>query len=126
MCHSSLLIALVVGSLCCSGMHMVVWIAASVCSVILPILSTIPDLQVLENAEINELAENVQHGTDGSIEETLCVKLKAKKQPQMQFFMHILKREMSHSNNKSFQEASQNASINVPHEKLKVTLLFTP
>ena len=44
----------------------------------------------------------------------------------MQFFMHILEREMSHSNNTSFQEASQNASINVPHEKLKVTLLFTP
>ena len=36
MCHSTLLIALDVGSLCCSGMHMVVWTAASVCSVILP------------------------------------------------------------------------------------------
>ena len=61
MCHSTLVTALVVGSLCCSGMHMVVWIAASVCSVILPISSTIPYLQVLENAEISELAEIVQH-----------------------------------------------------------------
>ena len=43
----------------------------------------------------------------------------------MQFFMHILEREMSHSNNTSFQEASQNASINVPHEKLKVTLVYS-
>ena len=32
----TLVIALVVGSLCCSGMHMMVWIAASVCSVIIP------------------------------------------------------------------------------------------
>ena len=34
--YSTLVIALVVGSLCCSSMHMVVWTAATVCSVILP------------------------------------------------------------------------------------------
>ena len=31
MSHSTLLIALVVGSLCCSGKHIVVWTAATVC-----------------------------------------------------------------------------------------------
>ena len=64
------------------------------------------------------------HGTDGSIEETLCVKLKAKKRPQTQFFTHILEREMSHANNRSFREASasQNASTNIPREKLEKRL----
>ena len=64
------------------------------------------------------------HGADGSIEETLCVRLKAKKQPQMQFFKHILEREMSHANNRSFREASasQNASANIPCEKLEKRL----
>ena len=64
------------------------------------------------------------HGTDGSIEETLCVKPKAKKRPQTQFFTHILQREMSHANNRSFREASasQNASTNIPREKLEKRL----
>ena len=64
------------------------------------------------------------HGNDGSIEETLCVKLKAKKRPQTQFFMHILQREMSHANNRSFLEASasHNASTNIPREKLQKSL----
>ena len=70
------------------------------------------------------------HGTDGSIKETLCVKLKAKKRPQTQFFTHILEREMSHANNRSFREASasQNASTNIPREKKtqKETLLLAP
>ena len=42
----------------------------------------------------------------------------------MQFFMHILEREMSHGNNRSFREASasENASANIPREKLKKRL----
>ena len=39
----------------------------------------------------------------------LCVKhklLKAKKWPQTHFFTHILEREMSHTNNRRFREAS--------------------
>ena len=68
------------------------------------------------------------HGTDGSIKETLCVKPKAKKWPQTQFFTHILEREMSHANNRSFREASasQDASANIPREKLEKRLLFVP
>ena len=44
----------------------------------------------------------------------------------MQFFKHILEREMSHANNRSFREASasQNASPNIPREKLEKRLLF--
>ena len=64
------------------------------------------------------------HGTDGSVKETLCVKIKAKKRPQTQFFTHILEREMSHASNRSFREASacHNASTNIPREKLEKRL----
>ena len=64
------------------------------------------------------------HGTDGSAKETLCVKLKAKKRPQTQFFTHILEREMSHVNNRCLRagSSSQNASTNIPREKLEKRL----
>ena len=59
--------------------------------------------------------------TKRHLQETLCVKLEAKKRPQTQFFTHILEREMPHANNTSFREASasQNASTNIPREKLE-------
>ena len=40
--------------------------------------------------------------------------------------MHTLEREMSHTNNRSFREASasQNTSTNIPREKLKKRLLL--
>jgi len=68
------------------------------------------------------------HGTDGGIKETLCVKPKAKKRPQTQFFTHILEREMSHANKKSFREASasQNAPTDIPREKLENWLSCLP
>ena len=44
----------------------------------------------------------------------------------MQFFTHILERELSHANNRSFREAlaSQNASTNIPCEKLEKWLSY--
>ena len=41
---------------------------------------------------------------ESNIEETLCVKLQAKKWPQTQFFVRILEREMSNSNNRSSEK----------------------
>jgi len=61
------------------------------------------------------------HGTNGSINETLCIQIKAEMRPQTQFLTDILKREMSHANNRGFREASasQNVSIIIPSEKLE-------
>lgn len=57
-----------------------------------------------------------------SIKETLCIKLKAKKQKQKTINTHFRNRNVrGDTNNSSFQEvsASQNASTNIPHKKLE-------
>ena len=71
MYHSTIIIALVVGSLCCSGLYMVAWTAASMYFIILAFSldvltllnnarSISPQVNNARSAATDELAENVQ------------------------------------------------------------------